>query len=859
MLRPTRRRLLALYLSALVLSYLVWWRRGPAPLPPDVSSAEVVVFDGDEPTSERMRLVWREQGDRGAPVILLLHGSPGAGSNFDRLLPLLSQGARVLAPDLPGFGLSAAALPDYSIRAQAHELLAWLEGQGIERVHILGYSLGGGVALEMAAADPNRVASLVLLSSIGVQELEWFGDYRLNHAVHGAQLALWQLARWLLPHFGGADALRGYVRGFFDTDQRRLRPILERWQGPMLIVHGERDFLVPPAAAREHARIVPQAELVMVEGKSHFMPWTWSEPLARLVLDFVARVEAGRAATRAEASGERLALAERPFDPADAPPFAGMVLAAVMVMLAAATLVSEDLTCFSAGLLVSQGRIGFLWASLACFIGIFIGDVGLYLLGRLLGRTALGRAPLRWIVSEERVERARRWFESRGPLVIFLSRFMPGLRLPTYVAAGVVRTSLVTFSLWFMLAGLLWTPMLVGLAAWLGTRAEALFERFGGMGPWSILLLLVLLVLLKRLVVPLFTWRGRRLLWGRIQRLWRWEFWPPWLFYLPVVGWIAALALRYRSLALVTAADPAIPTGGFVGESKSAILEGLGAQDPRVAPFLLLRAGEAQRVERARAFVERHGLPLVLKPDVGQRGSGVRVLREAEALERAVEQLSVDSLLQLFIPGPEFGVFYARMPGEDRGRLLSITEKVIPRVSGDGRRTLEELILSDARAVCQARVYLETNASRLEWVPAAGETVELVDLGTHARGAIFLDGSRYASEALLEEIDDLSRGFEGFYFGRYDLRVPSAEALTRGEHLRVIELNGVTSECTHIYDPRQGLLRAWITLCRQWSLAYAIAAANVRAGARPTGALSVLRLYLAYRRTQRSHAPTVRE
>jgi pimeloyl-ACP methyl ester carboxylesterase/membrane protein DedA with SNARE-associated domain len=843
------------WLLALAASYVVWWTGAAPQLAPERELASVPVFDQGLPTGAMTRLVYRDLGPRDAPTIVLLHGSPGGLEVFDELAPLLSGKLRVLIPDLPGYGASGADLPDYSIAANALELRAWFDLLGLERVHLVGFSLGGGVALHLGQDDPGRVASVTLLSSLGVQELEWFGSYELNHGLHGLQLGLWQIVRWLTPHFGQADRARGYVRGFYDTDQRSLRGILEHWQQPLLIVHGERDFLVPPAAAREHHRLVPQSELLMLEDRSHFLPWTWTAPLAAVLLDFVSRVDAGQALTRADADPERVSAAQVPFDPADAPPFAGMALIGAMVMLALATLISEDLTCISAGLLVSQGRLEFLPATLACFLGIFIGDVGLYILGRMLGRPALRRAPLKWIVSEARVEQARAWFESRGVAVIFLSRFMPGLRLPTYVAAGVVGTRLSVFAFWFVLAGLLWTPAIVGLAAWIGMEAKDSLDLAGEYALPAMVGLVLSLVVVQRLLLPLGSWRGRRLSWGRLQRVWRWEFWPPWLFYAPVGLWIAWLALRHRSLALVTATNPAIPTGGFVGESKAAILSGLGQGNPRVARFELLRADgdPAVRRERAAAFLERHGLPVVLKPDVGQRGSGVRILHDREALELALGELAVDSLLQEFVPGPEFGVFYVRRPGEARGRIFSITEKLLPQVVGDGRSTLERLILSDRRAVCAASAYLDANAPRLQEVLPPGERLQLVEVGTHARGAIFLDGERYANEALLDAIDGLSQDYPGFFFGRYDLRVPSAEQLVRGEGLKVIELNGVTSEATHIYDPRHGLIQGWGTLFRQWSLAFEIAAANVAAGAQPSSVGEVWREWRAYRRAQRGH------
>src|SRR5262249_41701973 len=147
---------------------------------------------------------------------------------------------------------------------------------GIERVHVVGFSMGGGVALNFADLAPHRIASLTMLSAVGVQEMELLGDYRLNHGLHGLQLAGLWLLREGLPHMGWLDNARfgvSYARNFYDSDQRPLRQVLLRYQGPMLIVHGRRDIRVPVEAALEHHRLVPQSELYLIED-NHFTVFT---------------------------------------------------------------------------------------------------------------------------------------------------------------------------------------------------------------------------------------------------------------------------------------------------------------------------------------------------------------------------------------------------------------------------------------------------------------------------------------------------------------------------------------------------------------------------------------------------------
>jgi len=533
-------------------------------------------------------------------------------------------------------------------------------------------------------------------------------------------------------------------------------------------------------------------------------------------------------------------------------------MAALMLRLAAATLISEDLASIAAGLLAAEGRLP-LWAAIvACAGGIFAGDLLLFLAGRTLGRPALRVPPLSWWLDERAVETASGWFRRRGAATIFVTRFLPGARLPIYFAAGVLHTGLWRFAGYFALAVAVWTPLLVGLAAAFGAGVLQLLGR-ARLGLAALVAVAVVIALLVRgVLLPALTHGGRRRLAGRWLRWRHWEFWPIWLFHPPVVLYALWLGLRHRGPTVFTAANPGIPAGGFIGESKRDILrllEAAGAPLPRWEPLPadLPAADRLAAVERFRA---RHGLgwPLVLKPDAGQRGDGVAVVRSAAEAERYLAACRVDALVQEHVPGAELGVFYARRPDEPLGRVISVTEKVMPEVAGDGRRTVEGLILDDPRAVALADVYLAARGADRERVPAAGERVRLVEIGTHCRGAIFRDGRRLLTPELEAAVDRVGRACDGFYFGRFDLRGDSHEAIAAGR-FRVVELNGVTSEATHVYDPAISLWEAWRTLAAQWRLAFEIGAENRRRGVRPASARTLLAAAFRYRRQARGHGP----
>lgn len=517
------------------------------------------------------------------------------------------------------------------------------------------------------------------------------------------------------------------------------------------------------------------------------------------------------------------------------------------LLLAAATLVTEDLTCVAAGLLVSHGKLPLLAAVLACLGGIFVGDLLLVLAGRLLGRRVLERAPLSWWLQPHTVERSAQWFTSQGARVVLASRFVPGSRLPLFLAAGILRAPFLPVAAALLLAGAVWTPLLVGLSAWTGGAVLARFHAYERVALPAVAATLAVTYLFVRIVVPLFSWRGRRLLLSRWRRVTKWEFWPAWLFQLPVVLHAFWQGLRHRHLTLFTAANPGIPTGGFVEESKSGILSRLAGAP--VARFVAVDLPSAPAAGAARADAilagaaeAGLGLPLVLKPDVGERGRGVAVVRTEVELRDYADRAAGRLIVQEYVGGEEFGVFYIRRPHEERGRIFSITAKRFPTVAGDGRRTLEELILDDDRAVCMATYYLEANFARLDEVPPAGERMQLVEIGNHCRGTVFLDGREHCTPALEAAIESLARQFEGFYFGRFDLRVPSVEQFRAGSGLTILELNGVTSEATHIYAPGASLIAAYRTLFEQWRIAFEIGAANVALGAEPTGWRDLLRL-----------------
>jgi pimeloyl-ACP methyl ester carboxylesterase len=103
--------------------------------------------------------------------VLLVHGQPGSAADFDRLRPLLPPSRAVLVPDRPGWGSSRE--PAGGLARNAAAMVRVLDDADVERAIVVGYSWGGGVALALAEHDPDRVAGLVLVSSVGPHAVGW--------------------------------------------------------------------------------------------------------------------------------------------------------------------------------------------------------------------------------------------------------------------------------------------------------------------------------------------------------------------------------------------------------------------------------------------------------------------------------------------------------------------------------------------------------------------------------------------------------------------------------------------------------------------------------------------------------------
>ncbi len=301
-------------------------------------------------------------------------------------------------------------------------------------------------------------------------------------------------------------------------------------------------------------------------------------------------------------------------------------------------------------------------------------------------------------------------------------------------------------------------------------------------------------------------------------KLTHFEYWTWWMFYVPLLPYWLFQAIRTRSLTFFTNADPCIEYGGFFGESKMEILRQIPKQYLPKTIFIEQQTNLKTIVDKL--IQEDLVYPIICKPDVGERGTQVEKLYNNYDLIKYLSEVQEDFIIQEFITYDiELGVLYYRYPDSFIGKVSSVTRKEFLSVSGDGKSNVEQLMQQNTRA----RFQIDSMRKRLgdmgmNEVIKTGEKRILEPIGNHCRGTKFLDNNFLLNSSLDEVFDKIALTIDGFHYGRFDIKVKSIEDLFEGKNIRIMELNGVSSEPGHIYDPKNTLWAAYRDLARHWKI-----------------------------------------
>jgi len=197
----------------------------------------------------------------------------------------------------------------------------------------------------------------------------------------------------------------------------------------------------------------------------------------------------------------------------------------------------------------------------------------------------------------------------------------------------------------------------------------------------------------------------------------------------------------------------------------------------------------------------RISYPVIVKPDCGLFSVGVRLIANTADLLAFLRKQQVDYLLQQYEAGREFALYYYRDIGASSGRILDLTERILPFVVGDGISSIEELIdrRSEWKFIAHSvkNVYIDD----LRAVPKAGDRIRLAIAAGGGVGALFRDSRDLITEELCQAIDRIAVPRE-FYLGKFDFKVDSISDLQRGENFKMLEVNGPLAELNWIWDRR---------------------------------------------------------
>ncbi len=312
-------------------------------------------------------------------------------------------------------------------------------------------------------------------------------------------------------------------------------------------------------------------------------------------------------------------------------------------------------------------------------------------------------------------------------------------------------------------------------------------------------------------------------------RLAHWEYWNSRVVYAPLYPYWLWLSLKARSFYFLTSANPNIRNGGFIMESKMSVYRQM--PDALYPATVLLEAGSGEEVIGKAIRNASLQFPVIAKPDYGERGLAVKKIMDLPSLTQYAARMPSPFLVQAFVPYElEAGFFFVRLPGEARGRITGIVNKQPVAITGDGLHTVRELVFAEPRYILQWSYIRKEHATRLSDILPTGERLVLVPYGNHSRGSLFTDEIHRLNTALETTLLNICNSIPQFNFGRLDIRFDSWEALEKGQHFSVIEVNGSGSEPTHIYDPAHSIFFAWREIARHWRWLYLISCHQNKAG-----------------------------
>jgi len=175
--------------------------------------------------------------------------------------------------------------------------------------------------------------------------------------------------------------------------------------------------------------------------------------------------------------------------------------------------------------------------------------------------------------------------------------------------------------------------------------------------------------------------------------------------------------------------------------------------------------------------------------------------------------------------------------------VSSITLKEFLTVTGNGKSSIVELMQKSTRARFQIKRLKKEMGDAIDRIPSTHEKVLLEPIGNHCRGTRFINCNHLINDDLNAAFDKISVPIKGFYYGRYDLKAKTIVDFQKGNHIKIMELNGASSEPGHIYDSAFSLIKAYRDLLYHWKRLANISAINIKNGLKPVSFVLIIKTY----------------
>ncbi len=297
-----------------------------------------------------------------------------------------------------------------------------------------------------------------------------------------------------------------------------------------------------------------------------------------------------------------------------------------------------------------------------------------------------------------------------------------------------------------------------------------------------------------------------------------WEYWPAYITNIPVVFFWLWQAIRTGKLFFFSTVNPAVKTGGMMGDSKMDILMDV---PPEFIPksFLFHPNVTIKEDILNTLLINDIKFPIIAKPDVGERGLHVQKLESELDLEKYLKRANYSLIIQEYVNLPmEVTILCYRIPENEEAAITSVCVKEFLHVQGDGKATIRELIERDERAGLYLDILTEKWAPSWDKIPSSNEKIWLQPIGNHCKGTKFINANEMIDSELEKTFIDILDRMDGYYYGRFDMRCLDWESLKRGENFKILEFNGACSEPAHIYDPSFGVFKAYKAYWKQWGI-----------------------------------------